>query len=53
MAAITKNSKNNKVNFFFRTSGYNWLKVCMEHQWDLGIQVVKMKQKIYNRIRSP
>ena len=32
VAAITKNSKNNKVNFCSRTTGYIWLNVGMEYQ---------------------
>ena len=31
MAAITKNSKNNKINFFSRTTGYLWLNFGMEY----------------------
>ena len=31
MAAITKNSKNNKINFFSRTAGYFWLNFGMEY----------------------
>ena len=38
MAAVTKNSKNNKINFFFRTTGYFWLNFGMEYQWNIGIQ---------------
>ena len=41
MAAITKNSKNNKINFFFRTAGYFWLNFGMEYQWNIGIQNYK------------
>ena len=41
MAAITKNSKNNKINFFFRTTGYFWLNFGMEYQWNIGIQNYK------------
>ena len=36
MAAITKNSKNNKINFFSRTAGYFWLNFGMEYQWNIG-----------------
>ena len=32
MAAVTKNSKNNKITFFFRTTGYFWLNFGMEYQ---------------------
>ena len=38
MAAVTKNSKTNKINFFSRTTWYIWLKFCMKHKLDLGIQ---------------
>ena len=31
MAAITKNSKTNKMAIFFRMAGYIWLKFCMEY----------------------
>ena len=41
MAAITKNSKNNKINFFSRTAGYIWLNFGMEYQWNIGIQNYK------------
>ena len=30
MATVTKNSKNNKINFFSRTTGYFWLTFGME-----------------------
>ena len=45
MAAVTKNSKNNKINFFFRTIRFFWLQICLEHKWNLGIQNCKNKQK--------
>ena len=41
MAAITKNSKNNKINFFSRPDGYFWLNFGMEYQWNIGIQNYK------------
>ena len=41
LAAITKNSKNNKLGLFSRTNKYNWFKLCIEHQWNLGIQNYK------------
>ena len=41
MAAITKNSENNKINFFSRTAGYFWLNFGMEYQWNIGIQNCK------------
>ena len=40
MAAITKNSENNKINFS-RTAGYFWLNFGMEYQWNIGIQHCK------------
>ena len=49
MAAITKNSKNNKINFFSRTAGYFWLNFGMEYQWNIGIQNCKNEK---NRYRS-
>ena len=45
MAAITKNSKNNKSNFFSRTAGYFWLNFGMEYQWNIGIQNCKNEKK--------
>ena len=58
MAAITKNSKNNKINFFSRTAGYFfWLNFGMEYekpfysnkrdlvQWNIGIQNCKNEKK--------
>ena len=44
MAAITKNSKNNKINFFSRTTGYFWLNLGMEYQWKIGIRNYKNKK---------
>ena len=41
MAAITKNSNNNKINFFSRTAGYFWLNFGMEYQRNIGIQNYK------------
>ena len=45
MAAITKNSKNNKTHFS-RTTEYFWLNFGLEYQWNIGIQnsIVKMKK---------
>ena len=37
-AAVTKNIKNNKTNFFSRSTGYFWLNFGMEYQWNIGIQ---------------
>ena len=45
MAAITKNSKNNKINLFSRTAGYFWLNFGMEYQWNIGIQNYKNEEK--------
>ena len=47
MAAITKNSKNTKVNFFSRTAGYFWLNFGMEYQWNIGIQNYKNEKNLY------
>ena len=44
-AAITKKSKNNKINFFSRTAGYFWLKFGMEYKWNIGIQNYKNEKK--------
>ena len=38
MATVTKNSKNNKINFFPRTTGYFWLNFGIKYQWNIGIQ---------------
>ena len=35
MAAITNNSKTNRIVIFSRTAKYVWLKFCMEYLWDL------------------
>ena len=51
MAAITKNSKNNKINFFSRTAGYFWLNFGMEYQWNIGIQNYK-NEKICSVVLS-
>ena len=45
MAAITKNSKNNKINFFSRTADYFWLNFGMEYRWNIGIQNYKNEKK--------
>ena len=47
MATITKNSKNNQINFFSRTAGYFWLNFGMEYQWNIGIQNFKNKKNLY------
>ena len=47
MAAITKNSKNNKINFFSRTAGYFWLNFGMEYQWNIGIQNCKNEKNLW------
>ena len=46
MAAITKNSKNNKINFFSRTAGYFWLNFGMEYQWNIGIENCKDEKNL-------
>ena len=46
MSAITKNSKNNKINFFSRTAGYFWLNFGMEYQWNIGIQNCKNEKHL-------
>ena len=46
MAAITKNHKNNKINFFSRTARHFWLNFGMEYQWDIGIQNCKNKNNL-------
>ena len=46
MAAITKNSENNKINFFSRTAGYFWLNFGMEYQWNIGIQNYKNEKNL-------
>ena len=46
MATITKNSKNNNINFFSRTAGYFWLNFGMEYQWNIGIQNYKNEKNL-------
>ena len=46
VAAITKNSKNNKINFFSRTAGYFWLNFGMEYEWNIGIQNYKNEKNL-------
>ena len=46
MAAITKNSKNNKINFFSRTAKYFWLNFGMEYEWNIGIQNCKSEKNL-------
>ena len=46
MAAVTKNSKNNKINFSCRTTGYFWLNFGMEYQWNIGIQNCKNEKNL-------
>ena len=46
MAAITKNSKNNKIIFSSRTTGYFWLNFGMEYQWNIGIQNYKSEKNL-------
>ena len=38
MAAITKNSKTIKINFFSRMAWDIWLKLCMYNKWDISAQ---------------
>ena len=45
MAAVTKNSKNNNINFCSRTTGYFWLNFGVEYQWNIGIQTCKYEKK--------
>ena len=45
MAAITKNSKNNKINVFPRTCIF-WLNFGMEYQWNIGIQNYKNEKNL-------
>ena len=47
MAAITKNNKNNNINFFSRTAGYFWLNFSVEYKWNIGIQNCKNKKNRY------
>ena len=37
MAAVTINSKTNKIAIFSRTAKYIWLKFCMEYEKDLNV----------------
>ena len=37
MTAVTENNKNNKINFFSKTSGYLWLNFSKNYQWNIGI----------------
>ena len=46
MAAITKISKNNKINFFSRITRYFWLNFGMEYQWNIGIQNCKNEKNL-------
>ena len=48
MAAITKNSKNNKINLFSRTAGCFWLNFGMEYHWNIGIQNCKNEKNLYH-----
>ena len=47
MAAITKNSKKYKINFFSKTTGYFWLNFGMEYQWNIGIQNYKNEKNLW------
>ena len=46
MATVTKNSKNNKISFFSRITGYVWLNFGMEYQWNIGIQNCKNEKNL-------
>ena len=46
MAAITKNSKNNKINFFSRTAKYFWPNFGMEYKSNIGIQNCKNEKNL-------
>ena len=46
MVAITKNNKNNKINFFSRTTKHFWLNFGMEYQWNIGIQNYKNEKNL-------
>ena len=46
MATITKNSENNKINFFSRTAGYFWLNFGKEYEWNIGIQNYKNEKNL-------
>ena len=46
MAAITINSKNNKINFFSRIAEYFWLNFGVEYQWNIGIQTCKNEKNL-------
>ena len=46
MAAVTKNSKKNKINFFSRTTKYFWLNFGMEYQWNIGTQNCKNEKNL-------
>ena len=46
MAAITKYSKNNKINFFSRTTGYFWLNFGMEYQRNRYSELLKCKKSV-------
>ena len=47
IAAITKNSTNNKINFFSRTTRYFWLNFGMEYQLNIGIQNCQNEKNLY------
>ena len=46
MVAITKNSKNNKIDFFSRTTTYLRLNFGMQYQWNIGIQNYKNEKNL-------
>ena len=44
IAALVKNSKTIKIDFFCRTTWYIWLKFCIQHWWDLDFQNYRNKK---------
>ena len=46
MAAITRNSKSNKIKFFFRIAEYFWLNFGVEYQWNKSIQNYKNEKNL-------
>ena len=46
MVAVTKNSKNNMINFS-STTGYFWLNFGMEYQLNIGIQNRKNEENLW------
>ena len=46
ISTVSKNSKNNKINFFSRTAGYFWLNFGVKYQWNIGIQNYKNEKNL-------